>query len=556
MNRLFLQPVPGVLPENRLAAAYLNDFPRVSGLFRFDPSKDESFQDRASYLSRSWKGDRQGLSATLEAYNRSLGAGQAVLDGARRLGESGSLAVVTGQQAGVLTGPLYTIHKALTAVALARRWEARLGRPVVPVFWVASEDHDFREIAVTNLIDRDGRLQRLALEPEEGSRVTGKASIGDLAPGPGAAGLVDQFFAALPSGPANDRWRELALAELSASRSLSAWFARIMTRLFDGTGLVMVDPMDHGIRRLQTPVFIRALEAAPDPADHLERAIDRLRSLGFEPSVEVKKGATCLFIYQDGQRKLLWQEGDVFYNRGSGDNWARQDLVDLARLCPWSFSPNVILRPITQDSVFPTLAYVGGPGEIAYFGLLAPVYKVMGLEPPVIFPRLSLTLVPPGTARQMDKEGISPVEVFAGLGHRREEAMRRGDSVGFFEALEEFRSTINLGHAKISELAKALDPSLEFVTRDNLGQIRAQIGRLEEKARQSACQRAEVSLRRLEAVEMVLRPGDQPQERVLNVFQFLVQFQNQEAEGLIPNLLAVLDTGEFCHQLVFWRSPS
>ncbi len=555
MSALILKPLPGILPENRLAAAFVSDFTRVAGLFRFDPACPESFRERAAYLNRSWKGDRRKLASVLEAYNRSLGAGDPVLANARRLGQDGTLAVITGQQAGVLTGPLYAIYKAVTAISLARIWEARLGQPVVPVFWVASEDHDYREVAGLSLLNREGGLQKLVLELGSDYRPAGRVPAGDLPPGAQAAGLVNQFFEALTPGPPNDRMRDLVLTELSGSRTLSQWFARLMTRLFAGAGLVLVDPMDYEIRRMQAPVFIRALESAPDPAPHLERALERVRSLGFETTVEVKPGATCLFIYKDGERRLLWQEGDVFFNRGSGDNWTRQDLISLARSQPWSFSPNVVLRPLTQDCVFPTLAYAAGPGEVAYFSLLAPVYKVMGLEPPVIFPRASLTIVPPAAARQLDKEGISPEEVFGGLKERREQALRRGDPAGFFEALEEFRSAVGAGHAKISELAKALEPSLEFIARDNLNQILAQIGRLEEKARQAARKRSEVSLKRLEAISVALRPAGQFQERVMNVFQYLVLPAAPGAE-LIPGLIEALNPEDFRHQLVFWRSPN
>lgn len=557
------QPLPEILPDNPLAAAYLTDFGRVAGLFLHDPSQAASFGRRVKYLDECWRGNRVVLAGALEAYNRSLGAGPATLANAGRLSETGTLAVLTGQQAGALTGPLFTVYKAITALALARRWERELGRPVIPVFWVASEDHDFQEIAEVNLINREGAFERLRLEPEKGGRLPGRVSVGDLPVGPEACRLADTFFRQVPFGPGtnySEVWRQRVMEELSASKTLAGWFARIMTRLFQGTGLVLIDPMDRDIRRLQAPFFQRAAENAEGTASALENSTERVQSLGLPPALQTQPGFSGLFIFHNGERRPLYREDDLFFLRGGGENWTRGELAETARTRPWSFSPSAALRPVSQDWIFPTLAYVAGPGEIAYFGQLRPVYQVFGLEPPVIYPRASLTLILPGIARRLEKEGLTPSDFLLGsqdwLKHRRDEAIRRQDSAGLFKELAGFRLAVDEEYAKLKKLAKDLDKSLEFAADESRRQVRSQIGRFEERVCQSARRKAEDSIRRLDEISVALRPAGYLQERVLNIFQYLPFFQpgegfDQVPAGMVSEILRAVDIGKFAHKLVF-----
>ena len=392
---------------------YVRGFEAASGFFTHDPYSRGSYMARAEHLRRHFAGDRRTLAESLLEFNRRVGAGPAALERARSLALPEAVAVVAGQQAGLGTGPLLTVYKAASAVATAARLESLLGVPVVPVFWVASEDHDFEEVRWLAGTDSSGALLTLRLPdpPVRGSPV------GDVALSREAREVV-AGIGHLLEGPHSALVASWLREDAAASSSLVELFCRLMARLFARRGLVLLDPMLPSLKRAAGPVLLQALERGPRLAEACARAGGAVREAGYEPGLDVDPSHACIFRRVNGRRTaLLWGDGGL-RNRDGTLRWTVDDLRrDLVR-DPEDFSPGAVLRPVVQEFLVPTLCTVSGRGEVAYLAQMREVYRLFGLQMPVVRPRLSLTVVEPSDREAMVRYGV------------RFEALARGRSWG------------------------------------------------------------------------------------------------------------------------------
>jgi len=530
-------------------------------MYEYDWSKQESFVARAAYLNGGgYRGDRAGLSAALLAYNTALGASSETLSNVRLLGEEGTLAVVTGQQSGIFTGPAYSIYKAMTAIHLSRQQSERLGVPVVPVFWVAGEDHDWLEVASVLVPAGDGTVRVALTETFEGD----KRSVG-LAPTPASlfAGVMDEFLALLPEtefkaavaervrnaaseGPALDptvTWGKPTLAD---------WFARLIAWLFEGTGLVICNSADPALRRLEAGFFAKAVERHTAVDAALGQGYDLLERLGYKATVDRQPGNLNLFTYLDGQRLPVQAEGDHFWVRDRADRgWITPELVDLVLTRPERFSTNVVLRPVVQGVLFPDLAYVGGPGEISYFGLYREVYRALDSQMPIVYPRESVTLLEPPVARVLEKQGLTVEDAFFRLEEKKQELLEREDRLGITELFTHFRCSFGEMYEQLVGRVLELDPNLRFVTEENQKQIAVQINKLEEKARQQHRKNCEVAVKQFDRLKAQLLPAGSLQERQVTILPFVAKY----GPDLVRQLVAEVALGEVWeHKVVYLGS--
>lgn len=556
-----IETVSGVrLNPSPAVEAFLFDFGKVASAYEYDWSRQDSFERRAAYLkSGGYKGDRKAVAAALDHYNRALGADEAALANVRMLAQEGTLAVVSGQQPGVFAGPAYSVYKAMTAILLARQQSERLGTPVVPVFWVAGEDHDWVEVA-TAAAPAGDFVARVGLkESFDGWR----QSVG-LAVIPGSLDeVMEEFFALLPETEFKagvvERIRTAATAgpalpaELTNGRpTLADWFARLMLWLFEGTGLFVINSADPALRQLEADFFRRVIENHEQIDAALGKGYDRLEALGFQATVERQLGNLNLFTYVDGDRLPLVGAGEHFWVRNREElGWSKEQLIERATTRPELFSTNVVLRPVVQGLLFPDLAYVGGPGEISYFGLYKDVYHALGQHMPIVYPRMSFTLVEPPLARAMEKQDLSLADVFYRLDEKKAELLEREDRLGINETFEQFRADYGALYESLVSTVLQLDPNLSFVVDENRKQIAVQINKLEEKAKQQHRKNCEVALRQFDRLSAHLWPGGGLQERVVSILPYLAKY----GPDLVARILAEAELGDMWkHQAVYLGS--
>ncbi|HEX6988268.1 MAG TPA: bacillithiol biosynthesis cysteine-adding enzyme BshC, partial [Bacillota bacterium] len=366
-------------------------FDDVAPFFEYNPFDPASFQRRAAWLDARDGSHRAAVAEALVEANRGYGADEAAQRNAAALADPGTLAVVTGQQAGLFGGPLHTLYKAVTAIRLAGELSQRLERRVVPVFWMASEDHDYDEVRRAYLLDQAGRVRELALPPRTGPR----ASVGALPVPRRVRGLLREVAQALGPRARHPEFLDQALEELDAARDWGDWFARLMARWLSAHGLIILDPMLRPLRLPLREFYPLALVRREGVHRELAAAASRLQRRGYPVQLEVERDHCNLFYLADGERVALhWRDAQLV-GRGGQVRLGVGEGTALMRREPWRFSPNVVLRPLVQDLLLPTLAYVAGPAETAYLAQLRDVYPLFGLQMPVVVPRLSVTLVAP-----------------------------------------------------------------------------------------------------------------------------------------------------------------
>ena len=451
---------------------------------------------------------------------------------ARALAEPGATAIVTGQQAGLFGGPLFVLWKALATIRVARQLEDERGRAVVPVFWVASDDHDFAEIRSTSLIDSGGAIRTLRYTPrhEPVGQPAWAIPLDDT-----ITALVEELGQALPPALGRDEALAVVAECYRPGVTISEAFARFVGRLLPE--LVVLDPSDPELKRLMAPVMARELrEGSPTSRLALE-AGRALLAAGYHQQVPVRPGFLNLFALVEGQRRALGFAGGVVEVRGTRERWSMEEALRRLEADPAAWSPGALLRPLTQDALLPTAAYVGGPAEIAYHAQIAPSYAHFGIPRPALVPRPSLTLVEPPQARALDAEQLT-----------------LGDLVGDPEALvsrwareaypdveaafARAREAIEREMGAVEEALGAHDPTLRAATASARGRALHPVVGLHEKALRALKKRDQGRAERLRRTRDALLPGGSLQERGLGLVGVLgrhgAAFLSVLGERLLP----------------------
>ena len=475
--------------------------------------------------------DAGRLADVLQRQSVEFGAGAAALANIEKL-RAGARAVVTGQQVGLLGGPLLTLLKASTAVARARLATAGTGVDHVPVFWLATEDHDLEEVDQVSLLTKSS-VETLRAE----LKVAGAAPVGGVEIGPEIEAVLAQADELLGYGPVGELLRECYAPRAGYQPTLGGAFARLMARIFAEQGLIVMDAAGREFHALGERTLRYAIEHAEElDAALLERSKD-LVGAGYHAQVLVTAGHSLLFLIDEaGERAALrllpeggWKAGSRLYTTG--------DLLGILESAPERISPNALLRPVFQDTILPTAAYIGGPAEIAYFAQSAVAYEAILGRMTAVLPRLSATLVEPAIASVMEKHEVSLPDAMTtadGL------ALRLGSRAMPIEGKRRLAGVGNAMDAELSALTEymaAMDASLGRSAVVSGNKMRYQMNRLRRMAATFEVQK-EASLRRhAEAMTLHLFPGGHPQERVVGGVWFLARY----GEGLVERMVGAAE---------------
>lgn len=470
--------------------------------------------DRAAERTLDLARPRQAVAAALERQQRARGAERAA-ERAARLAQESAVAVVTGQQPAVFGGPQFVLAKALATVELARQLEHRRGRPVVPVFWVASDDHDFAEVRQTSVIDAGGNLKPLRLAPR--SEPLG-APAWAIVLDESVTVLVEELGRALPPGAARDELLARVAECYRPGETVASAFARFLSGLLPD--LVVLDPADPALKRLGLPVLSRELRERSPSSRLAMEAGQALLAAGYHQQVPVRPGFLNLFKVQKSQRRALAIDGNTLELRGTGERLSlEQALLDL-ETDPATWSGNALLRPLVQDWLLPTAAYVGGPAEVAYHAQVGSCYAHFGIPRPVILPRPSLTLVEAQQARVLEAEGLrlsdlvqDPETLVA--------RWARADYPDVEAAFGRARQAIEREMEAVEEALGAHDPTLRAATASARGRALHQVEGLHEKALRALKKRDQGRAERLRRTRDALFPGGSFQERGLGLVSLL-----------------------------------
>jgi bacillithiol biosynthesis cysteine-adding enzyme BshC len=457
------------------------------------------------------------------------GPGQAALRA--RLAEPDVLVVTTGQQPALFTGPLYAVHKALSAAALARMLSARWGCPVVPLFWVAGDDHDFAEANHAAWLRADGTLHVEALParpPEAALRPMSREPLG--------AGIVPAL-AALASDLAPLEHHESVLQWLRThfrpEATVAAASGAALAELLAPLGVLCLDGAHPTLKASAAPYIRRALEEAADLQAALVRRGQELRSAGRDPGVSVGDGATLVMLETALGRDRLTFNGSGFATRHGGEHFTLAQLTRLLDSDPGRFSGNVLLRPLLERVALPTVAYVAGPGELRYLALAEAAFQRFGVPPQLPMPRWSGLLIEPRVDRVLDKFGASLDELLAPGAQLEARVARAHLPPEAMGALAALRAGIAREYGVLETVAAEVDPTLLRPIEGLKGRALGGAERAEQKLVQHLKRRYDTETSQVRRARTALQPGGRPQERVLTVAPFLARY----GHGILPALL-------------------
>jgi len=526
---------------SRLFRDYLYDFDRVGGFFRSGGIGIEALADHAMEIARQ-ESPRAAVADILRDQNLRAGATAATIANIDRLRQSNSVAIVTGQQAGLFTGPLYTIFKALTAVKIARQLEAR-GINAVPMFWIAAEDHDFEEVNHTQILDREGHLRKIT----HSSATSGDGRpVGSIPLDAAIESEISELVASLPESEFMARLIGDLRESYSPGTGFAEAFARMMTRLIGHYGIILIDPMDERLKEIAGEIYRRAIDHLPDFSANLVRQSAKLETEGYHAQVHTSPELVPLFMMDGGRRTamILGQDGRV-HLKGSEKSFPFGEIVERVHQSPANFSPNVTLRPIVQDFLLPTAAIIGGAAEIAYFAQLLPNYRLLGRIAPLILPRASLTIIEKRHAKTLAKFNLRFADLFEGGEAVLKKVVEGSLDNQTTAVFEETELLINEQLERLRESLQAVDPTLSEALKGGREKILYQLHNLRTRFIHNRGRRDEGTQPQIERLANALYPHRNLQERELNVCYFLARYGYE----VIDRLFEAIDPLSHDHKL-------
>ena len=511
-----------------VVADYLAGEEKAMAFFGAHFTELEAYRAKAADVDRRF--DREARERAASAMTAPEGTDTVRLE---QFVEQGGYVVTTGQQPALFGGPLYSIYKALTAVRLAEALETRLDRAVLPLFWVASEDHDWEEANHTDVIGVDNELHRIELPTPNGDARPALHRIrldGDV------ERCIAEFVEALPATEFSADYLDLIREAFATGHTLPEGFQVTLRALLGRFGLFFTDAADAHVKRASSTLLLDELGRAEELEAVLRETASALDEAGYGLQVPILAGATNLFLDGPGGRERLFREEDGFRLRASGRSMTADEVRHAHGGGASVLSPNVLLRPVVESAIFPTLSYVGGPGEMAYFAQLRSYFQAHGIEMPVVHPRWGVTVVESKIRKVLDKFGVAAESLHRPFHEIAGEMAREGVPGEVRSALGRLRGAVGTGTGDLQKATQAVDPTLKGPVQHMRSQALAAIDDLEKKIVQAIKRETDIALAQLEKAQIHLYPYGKPAERVQTPFYFLTRYGNEFLDSLYERL--------------------
>lgn len=524
----------------RLAVDYAFAYDRLAPFFSGHPADTASWT-RAIAAAQAHPRRRSDITRVIAAQQARRGAPAESRAAAARLEDPSAVAVVTGQQAGLFGGPLFTVLKAVTAIGAAARITREHGVPAIPVFWIDAEDHDWDEVRASAVLDGDLALRSVEAAPPDGA---GERPVGSLAWDARITGTVTSLVDALPVTEFTPWITGILEQAYTPGASVADSFGRLLEQVLGVHGLVVYDASDPAAKPLVAELFARELEHAGRTSLLAARAGADLVGRGYHMQVTPQADAAALVEIAAGRRHIR-REGDAFLV-GTDRREGRDALVARARQQPEAFSPNVLLRPLVQDTLFPTACYVAGPNELAYLAQLGGVYESFGIPMPLMLTRATATLVDAAGLRFLTRHALPFEALQAQNEHALNELLTTLLPPDVDQALAAARNAIAERMAAVIAAMPLVDPTLEGKARSVVGRMEHELDTLRGKILQAAKRKDETLRRQFTHAQAQAFPQGHPQERTVGGIGFL----NRYGPALVTRLLAEMPLDGTTHWVI------
>ncbi len=538
-------PFSAIPGQSKLFLDHLSGAEQVRAFYPHLSSRVEEVGLFAEEVLQNYRTDRGAVCDALRAFNQKINAPRETFDSIEILSTPDTVAVLTGQQAGLFTGPIYTIYKAVSAIAAAKRL-TESGRPAVPIFWAATEDHDFDEVSLVKVLDRDGQLAAVRYSDESGS---GQA-VGEYRLDHGEiASALDSVFAALDRTEFTTDLRSKVETWWGGGRSFGEAFCAQLIELLGPYGLIAVSPTEPAFKKLAAPIYEAAIINVAGIRDGLVARNKELEDAGYHGQVLIEDDHFPMFWRSpEGKRTpLRITKNGKFRAKDGRAEFSIDELLSIARTEPENLSPGVMLRAAVQDHIFPTICYLGGAAEVAYFAQSGVVYETLGRPVTPIFHRQSFSIVEPRSAKTLGKYELEFDDIFTPKDDLLRTLAEKLFGRETARTIVEVEELINIQLNRLDRELSEKDPTLGAAVATRRRKIIYHIAALREKFYRSELNRNEVFTRRIDVLCNGLYPEGGLQERSINVLYLL----NKYGDAFIKRLIAETDPDERRHRLIY-----
>ncbi|MBN1396941.1 MAG: bacillithiol biosynthesis cysteine-adding enzyme BshC [Bacteroidetes bacterium] len=527
----------------RLFTDYISNFSLVKKYYSGDFRDENHWKSSLDAVTKRTI-DRSSLVQVLINQNRDYHCGVKTLANIDLLLNENTVAVITGQQVGLFSGPLYTLYKTLTTLKLAESLAQQYPEyNFVPVFWLEGEDHDIEEVSSFTLFNASNELIRIQYEYESKAGNKNLGAVGEVFFNESIEGLFSNLKQSLLPTEYSPKVIELFATAYQKGMTFGRAFIHLFSVLLEDSGLIFFDPHNQTTKEILAPIFEQELK---NTSHTCQLVINQSEIIEQQYHAQVKPRSVNLFLFHNNGRFAIEPHPDGFSLKGTRKTFSNDEIISLLHSDPNLFSPNVILRPICQDYLFPTIAYVAGPSEIAYFAQFKPLYEHFKIPMPIIYPRASVTLLEERIQKIIDKfdlrfeDFIGDIEILKG---------RVADKIADFKINELFSNTSGTISESLTSLKDGLeliDPTLVAAMENTLSRIQNSLNALKEKTSAAQKRQHDISLRQLDKVSVNIFPHSKLQEREINLIYYLNKYGLEFLRWLRVEL--VID--KYMHQVI------
>lgn len=513
--------------NNKMLSEYWSDSEKLHTFFQY-PLRDDSYSKRAEYLKNQSYNSKQ-LSEIIRSFMEPYGLKGKINENLSYLAD-GSPVIVGGQQAGILTGPLYSVHKAISVILLAKEQTVKLGTKVVPLFWIAGEDHDLEEINHTFTISQSEPKKRVYSERSKRKTMASTTEINKIE----LKNTIEDIFKDYGETEYTQDLYKSVVSAIDESNTFTDFFTRCMHSLFKDEGLLMIDAAFAPFRQFESKFFQQLIENNEKIAQVVVEKEQLLSEFGYGTPISATIDNANLFFVKDGERFILERKSDYYINETANIKLTKEELLEVAVNNPENLSNNVVTRPLMQEMTMPVLAFVGGPGELAYWATLKDAFESLNIQMPLIVPRLNITLITRQVEQLLEEYQLTIEDVFNGK--VKDLKNKFLDSIQDEQANEQIQRLHELVEEHYEKLLEHLNGQqihLDQIVQKNKTYHRQQFDYLKSKIDQQIIQKHEKIIRQFNTISSEIYPNDNYQERVFNPYQYLTIY----GPSLISDLL-------------------
>lgn len=533
--------IPG---NTKLFLDYLYNFENLQKFYKYNFRNKEQIIKKFQQLTDVQREFRGELSTIIHDQYEFLSPSSKTLKNISSLKDDKTLAVVTGQQLGILGGPLYTFYKIITAIKLCSHLSERYDNyNFVPVFWLEGDDHDFDEVKSINILNENNEIIKISYTDEIINEELNRGSIGQIKLSAG----ISRFFNEIDQHLKTSEYKPKILEHLKKfyqeNKTFKDSFRELLFFFFDQYGLIIFDPQDKKVKDLLKPIFIKEVTQF---RSHTQSLVNVSASLEELYHAQVKIRPINLFYNFDEGRYLIEPVENEFRLKGKRKKFTLQEIEERIETEPEKFSPNVLLRPICQDYLLPTAFYVGGPSEIAYFGQILPLYQFYEIDPAVIYPRSSATILEKAVKLILEKYNLKITSFFTDVNKLKNLIVNNMSDQNLDEIFTSSKNKIDHVFDEIKEKLYSVEKTMSDVTSKYRSKVLSYIDELNAKAVEAQKKRFEITLRQIDKAAVNLYPNNNLQEREFSFYQFANKYDLE----VIKKIFNELEINKFEHQII------